>query len=67
MALTLDRIDALEQDLKSRAFLYDDPTTFRAAIGLAMSMVREDSRHREEEEESPERGIRRRSRPSPGL
>lgn len=40
MTLTLERIDDLETDLASRAFLYDDPATFRAAIDLAMTMLR---------------------------
>lgn len=60
MALELERIDDLEQDLKSRAFLYDDPTTFRAAIGLAMSMVRDRARTGDEatKDEQSERELR---------
>jgi hypothetical protein len=41
MTLTLERIEDIETDLTSRAFLYDDPATFRAAIDLAMQMLRD--------------------------
>ena len=41
MTLTLERLEDLRSDLASRAFLYDDPETFRAAIDLAVQMLRD--------------------------
>lgn len=41
MTLTLERLEEVGTDLSQRAFLYDNPATFRAAIELAMQMLRE--------------------------
>lgn len=41
MTLTLERLEEVGTDLAERAFLYDNPDTFRAAIDLAMQMLRE--------------------------
>jgi hypothetical protein len=36
----LERLDEIEDDLASRAFLYDDPMAFREAIDAVMAAVR---------------------------
>jgi len=41
MTLTIERLEEVGTDLSQRAFLYDDPETFRAAIELAMQLLRD--------------------------
>jgi hypothetical protein len=40
MEATLEILEELEDDLSARAFLYDDPATFREGVEAAMTAVR---------------------------
>lgn len=40
MEVLLERLDEIEEELASRAFLYDDPGVYREAIGTTLSKVR---------------------------
>lgn len=40
MEVLLEQLDEIEDELASRAFLYDDPGVYREAIGTTLSRVR---------------------------
>lgn len=40
MEALLERLEEIEDDLTSRAFLYDNPITFREAIEITLTAVR---------------------------
>jgi hypothetical protein len=40
MDAMLDRLEELEEDLASRAFLYDHPSTYRQTLEVAFESVR---------------------------
>ena len=40
MEMTVDRLTEIEEELSSRAFLFDHPQTYREAIEIAFRQVR---------------------------
>jgi hypothetical protein len=41
MEMTVERLTEIEEELASRAFLFDHPTTYREAIEIAFRQMRE--------------------------
>lgn len=46
MEMTVERLDEMEEDLLARAFLFDDPETYREAIRIAFGQLRSELRVR---------------------
>jgi len=44
METTIERLDEIEEDLATRAFLFDHPSTYLEAIRIAFSQVRSEVR-----------------------
>jgi hypothetical protein len=47
MATTIERLDEMEEDLATRAFLFDHPDTYREAIRIAFGQMRHELRIKE--------------------
>lgn len=46
MDTTIERLDEIEEDLATRAFLFDHPDTYREAIRIAFGHMRHELRVR---------------------
>ena len=44
METTIERLDEIEEDLATRAFLFDHPDTYREAIRIAFGQLRHELR-----------------------
>ena len=47
METTIERLDEIEEDLATRAFLFDHPDTYREAIRIAFGHLRHELRIKE--------------------
>jgi hypothetical protein len=47
METTIERLDEIEEDLATRAFLFDHPDTYREAIRIAFGQLRYELRGKE--------------------